>query len=201
MSRPADHWSGINGQKYTTRQALAIESRRKMFADIFDAMIIKPMSVIEFGANIGENLRAIRQIQGSILTGVEINEALLPQLQQAADSAIIGAIQSFKPYRKWDCCLVRGLLIHIPPNELDAAYNTLYECSNRYIVIAEYHSPRHEEVMYRGQSGLLWKGPFAYDMLDKYPDLQLLDYGFVSSRDRHWAQDDLNWWILERKSE
>lgn len=199
MSSPTDHWSGINGTKYTTRQALAIESRRKMFADIFDAMVIKPKTVIEFGANIGENLRAIRQIQGSILTGVEINESLLPQLQQAADSAVTGAIQSFQPNRKWDLTFTRGLLIHIHPAEIHAAYRTLYECSARHILIAEYYSPKPVEVEYRGQNGLLWKRDFAGEMLDSYSDLRLTDYGFVYHRDQNWPQDDINWFLLEKR--
>ena len=199
MSSPRDHWAGINGRKYTTRQALTIESRRKMFADIFDAMLVKPMSVIEFGANVGDNLRAIRQIQGGILTGVEINEALRPELEKAADSAVIGAIQSFNPYRKWDLAFTRGLLIHIPPNELEAAYATLHNCSNRYIVLVEYYNPTPIEIEYQGQMGLLWKRDFAGDMLDKYPDLRLVDYGFVYRRDVHWPQDDVTWFLLERK--
>lgn len=199
MSSPTDHWSGINGQQYTNRQALAIESRRKMFADIFDAMVIKPKTVIEFGANIGDNLRAIRQIQGAILTGVEINETLLDRLQLAADSAIVGAIQSFNPYRKWDLTFTRGLLIHIPPAELHAAYRTLYDCSSRHILICEYYNPTPVEVEYRGQKGLLWKRDFAGEMLDSYSDLRVVDYGFVWHRDPEYPQDDVTWVLLEKR--
>lgn len=198
MSQQTDHWAGINGQQYTDRQALSIAARRVMFADIFDSMPVKPMSVIEFGANIGDNLRAIRQTQGCILTGVEINEACLPMLQSAADSAILGAIQSFNPHRKWDMTFTRGLLIHIPPNELEAAYATLHNCSNRYIVLVEYYNPTPIEIEYQGQMGLLWKRDFAGDMLDKYPDLRLVDYGFVYRRDVHWPQDDVTWMLLEK---
>ena len=199
MSRQTEHWAGINGQQYTTRQALTIESRRKMFADIFDAMTVKPASVIEFGANIGENLRAIRQCHGGTLTGVEINESLLPQLEQAADSAVIGAIQSFQPHKKWDLTFTRGLLIHIHPAEIHAAYRTLYECSARHILIAEYYSPKPVEVEYRGQNGLLWKRDFAGEMLDSYSDLRLVDYGFVYHRDQNWPQDDINWFLMEKR--
>lgn len=199
MRSPAEHWKGPNGQQYTTRQALQIENRRKMFADIFDSMLVKPMSVIEFGANVGDNLRAIRQIQGCILTGVEINENLRPKLEKAADAAVIGAIQSFKPYRKWDLAFTRGLLIHIPPNELLAAYATLYYCSSRYILLAEYYSPKPVEIEYRGEMGLLWKRDFAGEMMDRYPDLRLVDYGFVYHRDPNWPQDDVTWFLMEKQ--
>jgi spore coat polysaccharide biosynthesis protein SpsF len=130
---------------------------------------------------------------------VEINEALIPQLEQAADSAIVGAIQSFQPHRKWDLTFTRGLLIQIPPAELHAAYRTLYECSNRSILIAEYYSPKPVEVEYRGEMGLLWKRDFAGEMLDSYSDLRLIDYGFVYSRDPNWPQDDVTWFLLEKR--
>lgn len=199
MSQQTDHWAGINGQKYTDRQALTIASRRVMFADILDSMTVKPMSIIEFGANVGDNLRAIRQTQGCLLTGVEINEACMDQLQQAADCAILGAIQSFNPSRKWDLTFTRGVLIHIPPNELPAAYKTLYENSNRWILIAEYFNPTPMEVEYRGQMGLLWKRDFAGEMMDMYPDLLLHDYGFVYSRDVVAPQDNINWFLMRKQ--
>jgi hypothetical protein len=45
----------------------------------------------------------------------------------------------------------------------------------------------------------LYKRDFAGEMLDRYPDLQLVDYGFSYHRDQNFPQDDANWFLLEKK--
>jgi hypothetical protein len=48
--------------------------------------------------------------------------------------------------------------------------------------------------------GRLWKADFAAEILAAYPDLVLADYGFASRLDPLLKQDDLNWWVMERRS-
>jgi spore coat polysaccharide biosynthesis protein SpsF len=55
-------------------------------------------------------------------------------------------------------------------------------------------------VEYRGYKARLFKRDFAGEMLDKYRDLSLLDYGFVYHRDPNFPQDDVNWFLLEKVS-
>lgn len=69
----------------------------------------------------------------------------------------------------------------------------------RYILIAEYYNPVPVEVSYRGNSGKLFKRDFAGEMLDRYSDLQLLDYGFSYRRDPQFPTDDINWFLLEKR--
>ncbi|MDG4904811.1 hypothetical protein P9279_30615, partial [Mesorhizobium sp. WSM4962] len=40
-----------------------------------------------------------------------------------------------------DLVVTKGLLIHIPPDDLPAVYDNLYDLSDRYIVIGEYYNP------------------------------------------------------------
>ena len=35
-------------------------------------------------------------------------------------------------------------------------------------------------------------------MLDRFPDLRLLDYGFAYHRDPVFPQDDITWFLLEK---
>jgi len=44
----------------------------------------------------------------------------------------------------------------------------------------------------------LFKRDFAGEMLDRFKDLELLDYGFVYHRDNNFPQDDLNWFLLRK---
>ena len=51
---------------------------------------------------------------------------------------------------------------------------------------------------YRGHAGKLFKRDFAGELLERYADLSLVDYGFVYRRDPNFRQDDLTWFLLEK---
>jgi pseudaminic acid biosynthesis-associated methylase len=98
----------------------------------------------------------------------------------------------------FDLSFTMGVLIHIAPDDLRRAYRTLYNTSHRYILVAEYYSPKPVEIEYRGHAGRLWKRDFAGEMLDTYPDLRLLDYGFRYHRDPQHPMDDISWFLMEK---
>jgi pseudaminic acid biosynthesis-associated methylase len=82
---------------------------------------------------------------------------------------------------------------------LSNAYETLYESSNKYILVAEYYNRTPVSIKYRDHNDRLFKRDFAGEILDKYPDLTLVDYGFVYHRDNNFPKDDLSWFLLEKK--
>ena len=96
-------------------------------------------------------------------------------------------------------CLIKGVLIHINPEQLSEVYHKLYLASKKYILIAEYYNPTPVSIPYRGHENKLFKRDFAGEMLDKFQDLFLLDYGFVYHRDNLFPQDDINWFLLKKK--
>ena len=69
------------------------------------------------------------------------------------------------------------------------------------ICIIEYYNKTPVEVPYRGHKGKLFKRDFAGEILDRHEDLMLADYGFVYHRDNNFPQDDLNWFLLEKKGD
>ncbi len=77
-------------------------------------------------------------------------------------------------------------------------YPLLYDASSRYILLCEYYNPSPVEVSYRGHDWKLFKRDFAGEILDKYTDLVLREYGFVYHRDPRFPQDDLCWFLMER---
>ncbi len=95
--------------------------------------------------------------------------------------------------------LIKGVLIHINPDHLEQVYNKLYHSSSRYILLCEYYNPVPVSIPYRGHEDRLFKRDFCGELMDSYHDLHLLDYGFLYHRDRHFPQDDLNWFLLEKK--
>lgn len=160
-------------------------------------------SVIEFGANIGMNLKALRLLYPQQQQfGVEINGQAAAELVQAIPPANVfqQSILDFVPTRTWDLALIKTVLIHINPEQLLRVYEALYNSSSRYILIAEYYNPQPVEVSYRGHAQRLFKRDFAGDMLEAYPDLRLVDYSFIYRRDPVMPQDDITWFLLEKRS-
>lgn len=158
-------------------------------------------SVIEFGANIGMNLKALNLLYPDAdLAGIEINVDAASQLKNTISESNIynTSILEFKPEKLWDLTLIKGVLIHINPDELSDVYDKLVASSSRYILVAEYYNPVPVAIPYRGHENKLFKRDFAGEILDRHPDVKLLDYGFVYHRDLNHPQDDLTWFLLEK---
>lgn len=157
-------------------------------------------SVIEFGCNIGLNLKALNTLLPECkLTGVEINNNACKFLHEWGGCNVVNkSIFDYHESQKYDLSMVKGVLIHINPSMLNNVYEKLYDSSDGYILIAEYYSPTPVSMSYRGHSDRLFKRDFAGEMLDKYCDLKLVDYGFLYHRDNYFQQDDINWFLLEK---
>ena len=195
-------WMGDFGTQYTVRHAnnSLIPSNIALFARIL-SRTHGVKSVLEFGANSGMNLQAIKHlIPDAKLTAVEINYLACLDLKEWGGCDIHElSVFDFLSDCQYDLTLSKGLLIHISPDRLADVYFRLYDSSRKYILISEYYNPTPVEVNYRGHSGKLFKRDFAGDMLDTYPDLSLIDYGFVYHRDANFRQDDATWFLMKKK--
>ncbi len=159
-------------------------------------------SVLECGANIGLNLLAIRRLlPTATLAGIEINAKAHAELAGIPGmQAIHGSFLEVPVPVGVDLAFTFGVLIHIAPEMLPKAYDQLYRASRRYVVVTEYYNPTPVEVAYRGHQGKLFKRDFAGEMLERFPDLRLVDYGFFYRRDPLWPLDDGSWFLLEKGS-
>jgi spore coat polysaccharide biosynthesis protein SpsF len=194
-------WRGEFGDEYVDRSdgKALVAGNLALFARAF-AATAKISSLLEFGANIGLNLQAIRQLlPESELAAIEINHKAAERVRSYGDVEVHeGSILEFQAEKTWDMTLVKGVLIHIAPDALPLVYDKLYKYSRRYICLVEYYNPTPVEVDYRGHAGKLFKRDFAGEMLDRFPDLRLLDYGFAYRRDENFAFGDGTWFILEK---
>src|SRR5688500_10206260 len=96
-------------------------------------------SCIELGANIGMNLKAIRQLYPDIRAqAVEINADAARELEQliGAKNVFTGSILHWKPGQPAELSLIKGVLIHLNPEMLPTAYDRLYEASERLVLLA-----------------------------------------------------------------
>lgn len=194
-------WSGEFGDDYIERNKgeASIASNTALFSKILGSTN-SISNVIEFGANIGLNLEAIKRLLPEAdLSAIEINGKAVAQLKERGNINVYhSSILDFRPVEEFDLVLIKGVLIHIDPDELQNVYELLFKTSRKYICVAEYYNPSPVEVRYRGHEGKLFKRDFAGEMLDQFPELKLIDYGFAYHRDPNFPQDDITWFLLEK---
>lgn len=196
-------WAGPFGDAYSARNVGDgwVAANTALFARILRSTR-GVGSAIEFGANIGLNLRALAHLlPTSELAAVEINATAVGKLREWGRCSVYEAsMLDVRLDHQWDLALVKGVLIHIDPDSLEAAYRTLERAASHYVCVVEYYSPQPQMVTYRGHADRLFKRDFAGEMLDRFPELQLVDYGFCYHRDRYFPQDDVTWFLLEKTS-
>lgn len=195
-------WAGEFGTKYIGRNdSLELLASNLNFFSKALNQAGKISSCLEFGANIGMNLKALKLLYPKMqFQGVEINKVAAKTLAKliGAKNVFQGSIFDYPTKEKVDLTLIKGVLIHINPDKLDLVYKKLYQASRKYILVCEYYNPSPMAIPYRGHSDRLFKRDFAGEMLEKYSDLELVDYGFAYRRDKAFPQDDITWFLLKK---
>lgn len=196
-------WAGQFGEDYLQRNTKEeLLAKNLWFFTNALKRVDEIESVIEFGPNIGANLLAIQNLFPNIsLAGIEINHSAIDELKRNIPNCLIHSksILEYEEIEKYDLVLIKGVLIHQDPSVLEKVYQKLFEASKKYILIAEYYDPNPVELDYRGNSGKLFKRDFAGEFLDIFPDCILVDYGFAYRNEKKAPQDDITWFLLEKK--
>jgi spore coat polysaccharide biosynthesis protein SpsF len=195
-------WANEFGKDYVSRNNS--ESLHASNLSFFSNALRQTRNIkncIEIGANIGMNLKALKLLFPSIdLHAIEINSHASKILADTIPSQNItnNSILNIEIKEEWDLVLSKGVLIHINPDNLHDVYRKMYDLSRKYILIGEYYNPTPVAICYREHEDKLFKRDFAGEMIDKFPDLVLLDYGFCYHRDNNFSQDDITWFLLEK---
>jgi pseudaminic acid biosynthesis-associated methylase len=197
-------WAGEFGDAYTQRNrgAQLQASRTSLWARVL-GRCARIDSVTELGANLGLNLMAIRRLLPvARLRGIEINAQAAAELRRNLPEAeVLEASFLERTFDEpSDLAFTCGVLIHVAPAALHAAYDALARSARRYVVLCEYYDPRPVTVPYRGHTERLFKRDFAGEFLDAHSDFRLRDYGFVYHRDPQFPADDFTWFVLERSA-
>jgi spore coat polysaccharide biosynthesis protein SpsF len=195
-------WAENFGTDYIERNQSAelLASNLNFFSKAF-AKAGKINTCLEFGANIGMNLKALKLLFPKIeLKGIEINKLASEQLGNliGPENVYNFSIFDFQFEKKSDMTLIKGVLIHINPDMLQLVYQKLYDASSKYILIAEYYNPSPVTINYRGHEDRLFKRDFAGEFIEKYSDCILIDYGFSYRNDPVFPQDDITWFLIQK---
>lgn len=202
ITEQENFWAGQFGTEYIDRN----KSQELLASNLnFFSNALKhaknPKTCIEFGANIGMNLKALKLLYpNQEQYGVEINTDAAEQLKHTipSNNVINQSILDFEPNKASDLALIKGVLIHINPNHLKIVYGKLVQATNRYLLLAEYYNPSPVAIPYRGHTDKLFKRDFAGEILEQHPQMKLVDYGFSYHRDPSFPQDDITWFLLEK---
>lgn len=127
-------------------------------------------SCIEFGANIGINLKAFKLLH--------------PSQEQFWIGINVEASQQLATF--------------IPAKHV---YGKLVASTDRFLLVAEPYNPAAPvAIPYRGHTDCLFKRDFVGEIMERHPIMQLVDYGFAYRRDPNFPQDDITWFLMEKRS-
>ncbi|MGB3405955.1 MAG: pseudaminic acid biosynthesis-associated methylase [Jannaschia sp.] len=195
-------WAGDFGTDYIQRnQGDRLLASNLAFFGKALAMARDLGSCIEFGANIGMNLKALRLLYPEIAChGIEINADAADALATLIGPGNVthGSILDAETDAPRDLALIKGVLIHLNPDILPLVYDKLVAATGRYLLVAEYYNPSPVAIPYRGHSDRLFKRDFAGEIMDRHPRMRLVDYGFAYRRDPVFPQDDITWFLMEK---
>ncbi len=119
-TEPKKHFGQVNLETIITKEIKSDEylaSSLNFFSKAFHHLG-RPGSLIEFGANVGVNLKAIKLLYPGIdLFGIEINKNAARELANLIENHNVynGSIFDFETSRQYDVSLIRGVLIHTNP--------------------------------------------------------------------------------------
>ena len=199
MSEQLDDWRGEFGVAYTERNPLDWRTRVHAFTEMCGGLDIE--SALEVGCNRGHNLQTFAEILGpnARVEGVEPNPYAreLAGEAQPAVRVIEGDIYALPVAdRSFDLVFTAGVLIHVPPEMLDAALAELDRVSRRFVLCVEYYAPAETEIVYRDRAGMLWKRDFAAEFATRLPQLTMIRSGYVGPDS---GFDRSHWWLFERR--
>ncbi|MEQ9449351.1 MAG: methyltransferase domain-containing protein, partial [Rhodospirillaceae bacterium] len=200
-------WRGDFGTAYIQRNAVdpkTLALRTRIWAKVLETVAgAPPSSILEVGANIGLNLRALANLTSAELIAVEPNNTARERL--VADGvvkdgqALDGVASNIDlPDASVDLAFTCGVLIHIHPDQLLSSCTEIVRVARRYVVCVEYFANKPAEVPYRDQRDALFVRDFGSFYLDNFPNLKVIDYGFFWNRTT--GLDDLTWWVFEKRA-
>ena len=156
-------WSGDFGKQYTARNRVQWSQRVPFWQRIIESRSLWPYNILEVGCNAGWNLNAIRHVDPNIeLVGIDVNaDAIAEAESNGHDVYLMAASQLEQLDETFDIVFTAGVLIHVPPEELDTVMDAIIAASHRDVIAIEYAADQEEAIEYRGHSDKLWRRPFG----------------------------------------
>lgn len=105
---------------------------------------LKPKNILEVGCGFGRNIKFLVDsgFPAKKITGVDISSSMLKQAREYLSGISIKLIESDAsslPFKDetFDLCLLHGILMHIPPDKIDATVKEIVRVSKEYVLCVE----------------------------------------------------------------
>ena len=184
--RQTEAWTGDIGKEYTDRNALPLDKLDSLYLNrygfsrtqlnsTFIGNLDKKIRILEVGSNIGNQLALLQKAGFTNLYGIDIQPYAVEIAKRKTQGINIIQGSAYDiPFKDnfFDLVLTSGLLIHIPPVEIEQALKEIIRCTRKYIWCFEYFAKQYTPIVWRGQQDLVWKTDFL-EMFLKYPELRL----------------------------
>jgi len=205
-------WSGAFGKDYTERNRFSdYEEYNQFYIDRFGsgraelnarhlADLPKQSRFLEVGCNIGNQLFGLQHDGFSQLYGVELQlDAVVAAHTERPELNVVQGSAFDIPFKDgfFDIVFTNNVLIHISPDDLGKVMDEMVRTSGQYIWGFEYFAPEIVEVPYRGNTDLLWKADYGQLFLDRFPELELVDWQQYDYQDGSGLTDKM--YLLKKK--
>jgi pseudaminic acid biosynthesis-associated methylase len=177
-------WKGTFGDDYIERNCDSIDKSymgdfgmtRSEINERYLSKIPKDARILEVGCNIGLQLNLLQKQGFTNLWGLEINEKALAIVRKNTRLSIVEATAQDIPFKDgfFDLVFTSRVLIHIPPTDLPKVFDEMYRVTRSYIWCLEYYAPQLEDILYRGNKGMLWRNDFQGVVQKRHPDLSVV---------------------------
>jgi len=191
-------WQGAFGSAYTDRNTADPRHLVAAFRTMLGGLGVA--SVLEVGCNRGHNLTALHQLlaERSEVVGVEPNPYALSLAQALPHVGAVAGHAADLPFpdAAFDLVFTAGVLIHVPPVELDASLAEIHRVARRYVLAVEYFAEDDTPVAYRDlDEDHLWKRDFRAHYQRLFAELEVVRSGYWGRED---GFDRCHWWLLEK---
>ena len=201
-----DLWQGEFGNRYhrdNIASAAQIEKRVQLWerilapTDTFHHGDKRPKVILEFGAGLGHNIRALRKLWPSVdFLAVEPNPAAAEELRKMnVEVDECAAKDTVFSNNCADLTLTSGVLIHVHPDDLLESMANIFDTSRKWIACLEYYSKEPETKTWRGRPALFKRDWGGY-WLDNF-EVECVSYGFTWKRME--GVDDANFWVFRKR--
>ena len=199
-------WTGSFGRDYTERNRFADDaefnrlyverygrSRDEINEDWLTA-VPREARILEVGANIGNQLRALSRIGFRHLYGIEIQRFCVEEAKRLVPAAdVVEASAVDIPFKDgwFDLVFTNNVLIHIAPDDIGGVFDEMHRVTGRWIWGFEYFAPQFTQIPYRGKDDLLWKADYAALFRERFPTLESEREELVNCLDEPGNRDKL----------
>ncbi len=181
-------WTGEFGRAYTERNRFSDVQEFNLFYSVrygrsrddinrdWLEFLPKDARILEIGANVGNQLEALRRIGFSQLYGLEVQRYCVREAKRIHPEVDIFEGSAFDiPFKDgfFDLVFTNNVLIHIAPPDLSAVQREAVRVCRGFVLGFEYFAPEFTEINYRGNQNLLWKADYSRLYQEACPELVL----------------------------